>query len=50
MYIRCVCGDLKGPTYHASLAEAKAYAGMCIRCQRYGPYTLDELATVYRNH
>ena len=38
MFIRCVCGDLKGPTYGTTLAEAKKAAGMCIRCQRYGPY------------
>lgn len=38
MYLRCVCGDLKGPTYHANLQEAKQYAGTCIRCQRMGPY------------
>ena len=50
MFLRCVCGDLKGPTYHATLKEAKTYAGTCIRCQRAGPYTLDELETVYRNH
>ena len=50
MFLRCVCGDLKGPTYHATLKEAKVYAGTCIRCQRAGPYTLDELETVYRNH
>ena len=50
MFIRCVCGDLKGPTFGTTLAEAKKAAGMCIRCQRYGPYQLDELETVYRNH
>ena len=32
MFLRCVCGDLKGPTYHATLKEAKQYCGTCIRC------------------
>ena len=50
MFLRCVCGDLKGPTYHATLQEAKQFTGTCIRCQRMGPYQLDELETVYRNH
>jgi len=50
IYLRCVCGDLKGPTYHSSVNEAKIHCGSCIRCQRNGPYQLDELETVYRNH
>lgn len=50
MFLRCVCGDLKGPTFHPTLAEAKAFAGTCIKCQRAGPYQLDELETVYKNH
>ena len=32
IYIRCSCGDLKGPTYHSSFQDAKMYAGVCIRC------------------
>jgi DNA replication licensing factor MCM2 len=38
MYLRCICGDLKGPTFQATLQEAKQHAGACIRCQRMGPY------------
>ena len=32
MFLRCVCGDLKGPTFHATVAEAKAFVGTCIKC------------------
>jgi len=50
IYLRCVCGDLKGPCTSSSVQEAKKYAGTCIRCQKVGRYTLDELKTVYNNH
>jgi len=42
MYFRCVCGDLKGPTFHHSQQDARQYLGMCISCHRPGPYTLDQ--------
>jgi DNA replication licensing factor MCM2 len=41
MYFRCICGDLKGPTYHNNVFEGKQYLGKCILCQKDGPYTLD---------
>lgn len=50
MYFRCACGDLKGPTSHNNVYEAKQMLGTCIRCQRIGPYTLDEIETLYKNH
>jgi DNA replication licensing factor MCM2 len=50
MFLRCICGDLKGPTFAATVQEAKSKAGTCIRCQKHGPYQLDELETVYQNH
>ena len=32
MFLRCQCGDLKGPTFHPTVQEAKQYAGTCIKC------------------
>lgn len=32
MYIRCACGDVKGPTYSTSFFEARQVLGTCVMC------------------
>ena len=50
MYFRCQCGDLKGPIYDADPFEARKSLSACIVCHARGPYTVDEVRTVYRNY
>ena len=50
IFYRCSCGDLKGPIFHQNPYEAKQFIGQCILCQANGPYTVDEINTVYRNY
>lgn len=50
MFFRCACGDLKGPIFHQNPYEAKQFIGQCILCQSNGPYTLDDVHTIYRNY
>ncbi len=46
---RCQCGDLKGP-YFQEKTNGKHILGQCVLCQSYGPYTVDEQLTLYRNY
>lgn len=50
MFFRCECGDLKGPLFHNTINEAKQILGTCVICQKAGPYSIDEVNTVYRNY
>lgn len=49
MYFRCQCGDLKGPVFQ-NHNDQKYHLGQCIICQSNGPYTIDDVNTVYRNY
>jgi DNA replication licensing factor MCM2 len=50
IFYRCSCGDLKGPVYHNNPFEGKQFLGQCVVCQSNGPFTVDEINTVYRNY
>ncbi len=50
IFYRCSCGDIKGPIYHSNAYEGKQFLGQCVVCQSNGPFTVDEVNTVYRNY
>ena len=50
IFFRCQCGDLKGPIYDSDPYAAKQSLAACIVCHARGPYTVDEVKTVYRNY
>lgn len=50
MYFSCQCGDIKGPIFDTDPQEAKKSLAQCIVCHARGPYTIDEVKTVYRNY
>ena len=51
MYFTCgTCGDSKGPFYGNNAWEAKQKIGACVVCTKYGPYTVSEKDTIYRNY
>jgi DNA replication licensing factor MCM2 len=50
IFYRCSCGDIKGPIYHSNAHEGKSFLGQCVVCQSNGPFTVDEVNTVYRNY
>ena len=41
--------DIKGPYYGSNMFEARQKIGSCIICHKFGPYTVHEQRTVYRN-
>ena len=50
IFYRCQCGDLKGPLFHNNINEAKQFLGQCVLCHSHGPYTIDDVKTLYRNY
>ena len=50
IFYRCSCGDIKGPIFHNNAYEGKQFLGQCVVCQSNGPFTVDEVNTVYRNY
>jgi DNA replication licensing factor MCM2 len=50
IFYRCTCGDSKGPIFHNNAHEGKQFLGQCVVCQSNGPFTVDEVKTVYRNY
>jgi DNA replication licensing factor MCM2 len=50
IFYRCQCGDIKGPIFHNNPFEGKQFLGQCVVCQSNGPFTVDEVNTVYRNY
>lgn len=50
IYVRCECGDLKGPVFTNDPQQAKQEFGSCFTCRRHGPFTIDEMHTIYRNY
>ena len=50
MFFKCQCGDVKGPIFQTDVAAAKKSLARCIICQSMGPYTIDEIRTIYRNY
>lgn len=50
IFYRCSCGDIKGPIFHSNAQEGKQFLGQCVVCQSNGPFTVDEVNTVYRNY
>jgi len=50
IFYRCPCGDIKGPIFHNNAYEGKQFLGQCVVCQSNGPFTVDEVHTVYRNY
>ena len=50
IFFKCQCGDVKGPIYDADPYEARKSLAKCIVCHSNGPYTVDDIKTVYRNY
>jgi DNA replication licensing factor MCM2 len=50
IFYRCSCGDIRGPIFHSNAQEGKQFLGGCVVCQSNGPFTVDEVNTVYRNY